>query len=63
MRARRSTGPLESGTKDEKIGLAGVLARSGDQESMPELQKLSNDPDAEVAQEALRAMRTLQARL
>ena len=56
-------GPLETGTKDEKIGLAGVLARSGDQESIPYLQKLSNDPDTDVAQEGLRALRTLQARL
>jgi HEAT repeat protein len=53
---------LQSGTKDEKIGLARVLARSGDQESIPELRKLSNDPDPEVAQEGLRAVRTLQAR-
>lgn len=56
-------GPLESGTKDEKIGLAGVLARSGDQESIPHLQKLSHDPDMDVAQEGLRALRTLQTRL
>jgi HEAT repeat protein len=55
-------GPLETGTKDEKIGLAGVLARSGDQESIPHLQKLSNDTDPNVAQEGLRALRTLQAR-
>jgi HEAT repeat protein len=55
-------GPLETGTKDEKIGLARVLARSGDQESIPHLQKLSDDKDADVAQEGLRALRTLQAR-
>ncbi len=54
--------PMQTGTKDEKIGLAGVLARSGDQTSVPELQKLSNDPDPEVAKEALRALRTLQAK-
>jgi HEAT repeat protein len=53
---------LESGTKDEKIGVARVLARSGDKESIPRLEKLSNDGDAEVAQEGLRALRTLQAR-
>jgi HEAT repeat protein len=55
-------GPLDTGTKDEKIGLAGVMARSGDQGSIPHLQKLSHDPDAEVAQAGLRALRTLQAR-
>jgi HEAT repeat protein len=55
-------GSLDTGTKDEKIGLAGVLARSGDQESIPHLQKLSHDPDTDVAQEGLRALRTLQTR-
>jgi hypothetical protein len=55
-------GPLQSGTRDEKIGLAGVLARSGDRESIAPLQKLANDPDAEVQKEALRAVRTLQGR-
>jgi hypothetical protein len=54
--------PLQSGTKDEKIGLLGVLARSGDKGSIPEVQKLTTDPDPEVAREALRAQRTLQAR-
>ena len=60
--ARSLYAPMQSGTKDEKIGLARVLARSGDRASIPELQKLSNDPDAEVSQEGLRALRTLQAR-
>ncbi len=54
---------LASGTKDEKIGLAGVLARSGDQASLAPLQKLTNDPDGDVSKEALRAVRVLQARL
>jgi HEAT repeat protein len=54
---------LATGTKDEKIGIAGVLARSGDQESLGELQKLTHDADPEVAREVLRAVRTLQARL
>jgi HEAT repeat protein len=53
---------LPKGTKDEKIGLCGVLARSGDASSVPEIQKLTNDPDTEVAKEALKAVRTLQAR-
>jgi HEAT repeat protein len=55
--------PLESATKDEKIGLARVLAASGDRESLPHLEKLSHDTDTEVAQEGLRAWRSLQARL
>jgi HEAT repeat protein len=54
--------PLQTGTKDEKIGLLGVLARSGDKASIPEVQKLTTDPDPDVAREALRAQRTLQAR-
>lgn len=54
---------LESGTRDEKIAIARVLARSGDKESIPRLQKLSNDTDAEVAQEGMRALRNLQARM
>ena len=56
-------GPLETGTKDEKIGLARVLAVSGDKESVSHLEKVSRDADPEVAQEGLRAMRNLQARL
>jgi HEAT repeat protein len=56
-------GPLETGTKDEKIGLARVLAVSGDKESVAHLEKVSRDADPEVAQEGLRAMRNLQARL
>ena len=56
-------GPLATATKDEKIGLARVLAASGDKESVPYLENLSRDADPEVAQEGLRAVRNLQARL
>lgn len=56
-------GPLQTGTKDEKIGLARVLGRSGDAQSITELQKLTNDPDANVAQAALTAVRNLQAKM
>ncbi len=55
-------GPLLQGTRDEKIYLARVMARSGDASDVPQLEKLSHDPDPEVAQEGLRAMRNLQAR-
>jgi HEAT repeat protein len=54
---------LANATKDEKIGLARVLARSGDKESLPYLQKLTSDTDGDVAQEGQRAVRALQARL
>ncbi len=53
---------LAQGTKDEKIGIAGVLARSGDRGSLAELQKMTEDPDPDVAREVLRAVRTLQAK-
>jgi HEAT repeat protein len=56
-------GPLLNGTKEEKMQLAGVMARSGDRGTLPQLQKLSNDTDGDVAREGLRAMRDLQARL
>ena len=55
--------PMQTGTKDEKIGLLGVLGRSGDQSSVAEIQKLTTDPDPEVAREALRAKRILESRL
>jgi HEAT repeat protein len=55
--------PMESGTRDEKIYLARVLAVSGDAQSVPYLQKLSQDPDAQVAGEGLKALRELRARL
>jgi hypothetical protein len=54
---------LDSATRDEKIQLAGVFARSGDQESIPYLEKLSHDPDDLVSAEGLRALRALRARL
>jgi HEAT repeat protein len=56
-------GPLGSGTKLEKIGLAQVLSASGDRRSLEELNKLKDDPNPEVAQAALTAVRNLQSRL
>ncbi len=53
----------ENGTKDEKIYLARVLAASGGQDSVPCLEKLSHDGDYQVAEEGLRALRTVRARL
>ncbi|HXA49129.1 MAG TPA: HEAT repeat domain-containing protein [Candidatus Acidoferrum sp.] len=54
---------LATGTKDEKIGLAHVLARSGDAASLPYLEKLTKDTDPAVSSEGVRAMRNLKARL
>jgi HEAT repeat protein len=56
-------GPLETGTRDEKIYLARVLAASGDAASIPHLQKVSQDADAQVSQEGLKALRELRGRL
>jgi HEAT repeat protein len=50
-------------TKDEKISLAQVFSISGDRDSLPPLEKLSQDSDSEVAQEGLRAVKNLRARL
>jgi HEAT repeat protein len=55
-------GPMVNGTKEEKIGLAYVLGMSGGPSSIPELQKLANNPDPDVAQAALTAVRNLQAK-
>jgi HEAT repeat protein len=55
-------GPLATGTKDEKIGLAYVLGLSGGPSSVPQLQKLGNDPDPDVSQAALTAVRNLQSK-
>lgn len=54
--------PMLQGTRDEKIYLARVMARSGDKGDVPQLEKLTHDADPEVAQEGLRALRNLQAR-
>jgi HEAT repeat protein len=53
---------LGQATKEEKIQLAQVLARSGDKDSVAPLESLARDTDAEVQQEAERALRNLKAR-
>ena len=64
QKVREATYPmLPRATKDEKIQLSIVFARSGDRDSIPYLEKLSIDPDREIAQEGLRSLRTLRARL
>jgi len=55
--------PLANGTRDEKIYLARILAASGDIETIPFLQKVTQDPDAQVAAEGVKALRELRARL
>jgi HEAT repeat protein len=54
---------LPRATKDEKIQLCTVFARSGDKDTLPYLETLSVDPDKDVAPEAIRSLRTLRTRL
>ena len=50
-------------TKDEKTGLAEVLAASGGEDAIAPLQALSQDSDSDVSQAGLRAEKNLRARL
>jgi HEAT repeat protein len=50
-------------TRDEKIGLGQVLSQSGDRDALPALETLSQDSDQDVAQEGLRSLKNLRARL
>jgi HEAT repeat protein len=62
--ARQAVYPMFStATREEKMGLSIVLARSGDKDSQPYLETLQSDPDPQVAQEGIRSLRTLRARL
>lgn len=54
---------LEGGTRDERIALCQVMARSGAADSVPYLERLSQDRDVEVGKEALRALQVLRARI
>jgi HEAT repeat protein len=55
--------PLKNGSNDQKKNLAQVVANSGNAESISYLEELSHDPNPEVAQEAIRAAKSLKARL
>jgi HEAT repeat protein len=50
-------------TKDEKTGLAEVLAVSGNQDAVAPLEALAQDPDTEVSQAGLRAVKNLRSHL
>jgi HEAT repeat protein len=54
---------LATGTKDEKSQLCQVLAMTGDDLTLRYLESLASDTDTGVAQEALKAVRALKARL
>jgi HEAT repeat protein len=64
QRVRQAIYPmLAQATKDEKMQMSIILARSGDRDSIPYLDTISKDPDSDVAQEGIRGLRTLRARL
>jgi HEAT repeat protein len=50
-------------TPDEKIGLARILAVTGDSESVAHVEWISKDADTQVAQEGLRALKAIRARV
>jgi HEAT repeat protein len=56
-------GTLAGASKNEKIALARVLAHAGDRETIGALERLSRDPEPAVMEEAIRALRTLKARI
>lgn len=53
---------LARATRDEKIGLAEVVAASGDANDEPALEALTKDSNVDVASAAVRALRILRAR-
>jgi HEAT repeat protein len=55
--------PMEQGTRDEKIQLAQILSQTGDKDAEPHIEKVSRDSDKQVAEEGLRALRNLRARM
>ena len=50
-------------TKSEKIDLAGIFAKEGDQETVPVLEGLSRDGDVDVGKAAATALRNLKSRM
>jgi len=55
--------PLATGSNDQKKHIAYVISINGNKESMAHLEKLTHDSDTDVAREAIRALKNLQARL
>lgn len=64
MTIRQALYPLLTGaTKDEKLYLGTVLARSGEKDSVPYLQSLSTDVDPDLAQAGIHDLRALNSRI
>lgn len=53
---------IPGASKSARTEIARILARSGDTDSVPVLENLSRDADSAVAEEALRALRSVKAR-
>jgi HEAT repeat protein len=54
---------VSGATRDEKIYLGQVFARTGDQETVKYLDTLAQDPDTAVAEQGLKSLKVLKARL
>ncbi|MBI2684857.1 MAG: HEAT repeat domain-containing protein [Acidobacteria bacterium] len=54
---------LLQANREEKLGLIDILGEKGGKDSVEPLETLSKDPDAVVAGESVRALRTLRSRL
>ncbi len=53
----------ERGTRDEKIYLARTFSETGDRNAESQLERISHDSDTTVAQEGLKALKSLRARI
>jgi HEAT repeat protein len=53
---------LQSGTREEKTAVVAILGRTGGPEVIPALEALSKNPDADLAQQAVRALRVARSR-
>lgn len=56
-------GALSGATRDEKIYLGQVFARTGDNDTLKYLDQLAKDPDTAVAEQGLKSLKELKARL
>ncbi len=56
-------GALEGATRDEKIYLGQVFARTGDKDTLKYLDQLAKDPDAAVAEQGLKSLKEFKARM
>jgi hypothetical protein len=54
---------IPKATKEEKLRLIRILGTTGDRETLSVLEPLKTDLDGDVAQESVKAVRTIQSRL